>query len=211
MTDPQHLEPVSGRALRRRRLQLVLLALVFMAPVIAAWVVWNYVGEHGIGGTSNAGALVVPARPLTVSGLQDQDGNTLGADRLRGRWTYLVLAPKGCAADCERQLLDTRQVRISVNKDMPRVQRLLVLGAMPSTEARALLLQAHPDLLVAVAPGVADATLLGEVAAAGVVPDGGHFLLVDPLGNLMMSYGPEVPLQGVLKDLRKLLKASQIG
>ena len=24
-------------------------ALLFMSPVIAAWVVWNYVGEHGIG------------------------------------------------------------------------------------------------------------------------------------------------------------------
>jgi len=30
--------------------------------------------------------------------------------------------------------------------------------------------------------------------------------LIDPYGNLMMTYGPEIPWHGVLSDVRKLMK-----
>ena len=33
----------------------------------------------------------------------------------------------------------------------------------------------------------------------------------DPLGNLMMSYPPDINPKGILKDLKKLLRASRIG
>jgi hypothetical protein len=210
MTDMPHPEP-GAAADRRRRMQLVMLALVFMAPVIAAWIAWQYVGEHGVGATTNAGQLIVPPRPLSLAGLLDADGQPVAENLLRGRWTYVILAPTGCAEHCEQQLLETRQVRISVNKDLPRVQRLLLLAAPPSPEMQAALRQAHPELLLAVLPAGDTPAIVGAVGGAGVPVDGAHVLLVDPLGNLMMSYGPEVPAKGVLKDLRKLLKASQIG
>ncbi|HID49914.1 MAG TPA: hypothetical protein EYP40_09955 [Chromatiales bacterium] len=40
---------------------------------------------------------------------------------------------------------------------------------------------------------------------------GAELYLVDPLGNLMMSYPPEFEAKGLVKDLTLLLKASQIG
>lgn len=208
MNDIPHPEaPVN----RRGRLQLLMLALVFAAPVIAAWVAWQYVGTHGVDQTSNAGHLVVPVRPLTAAGLQGPDGRPLADTLLRGRWTYVILAPDGCGELCQRQLTETRQVRVSVNKDMPRVQRLLLLRAAPSEQTLQTLRQAHPELQIALASDGVAPPLEVQVGAAGVPADGAHFALVDPLGNLMMTYGPDVPMKGVLKDLRKLLKASQIG
>jgi hypothetical protein len=204
-------EQPAASTLRRRRIQFVLLALLFMAPVIAAWVVWQYVGAHGIGTTTNAGELVVPARPLATSGLLDADGQPLDQRFLQGRWTYLLLAPDGCGERCERQLLDSRQVRLSVNKDMPRVRRVLVLPQAPAGALRERLASEHPDLSVVLAPAGAPAGAVAEIGAAGLSTDGAAFFLVDPLGNLMMAYDAGVPLQGVLKDLRKLLKVSQIG
>jgi hypothetical protein len=35
--------------------------------------------------------------------------------------------------------------------------------------------------------------------------------VVDPLGNLVLSYAPQADRRGVLKDLRQLLKLSHIG
>jgi hypothetical protein len=39
----------------------------------------------------------------------------------------------------------------------------------------------------------------------------GRIYLVDPLGNLMMSYGSRSEAKGILSDLKKLLKLSHIG
>jgi hypothetical protein len=38
-----------------------------------------------------------------------------------------------------------------------------------------------------------------------------HIWVVDPLGNVVMRYPANPDLKGILKDLERLLKASQIG
>jgi hypothetical protein len=35
--------------------------------------------------------------------------------------------------------------------------------------------------------------------------------LIDPLGNLMMSYAPDAPPKGMLQDLKRLLGLSSVG
>jgi hypothetical protein len=39
----------------------------------------------------------------------------------------------------------------------------------------------------------------------------GRVYLVDPFGNLVMSYAADAPARGLLEDLKRLLKLSQIG
>ena len=198
-------------SLGRRRAQLVMLALLFMAPVMAAWVAWQYVGEHGVGETTNAGQLVVPAQRLPELPLVGLDGGPLNERALRSRWTYVMFAPAGgCDAGCEQWLYETRQLRISINKDFPRVHRLLILDTRPGPETLTALEQDHPDLTLAFATGEEMAAVRRTFAAAA--PAGGsHVFLVDPLGNVMMTYDARVDFKGMFKDLRKLLKVSQIG
>ena len=70
--------------------------------------------------------------------------------------------------------------------------------------------QQHPDLLVAM--GSAQATSwYGAFQSVSFAPAGQQFFLADPLGNLMMFYGQQVTPKGILRDLQKLLKISQIG
>jgi len=46
----------------------------------------------------------------------------------------------------------------------------------------------------------------------GAAPDAaGRSYLVDPLGNLMMSYPADAAPKGMLKDLKRLLRLSHIG
>jgi hypothetical protein len=39
----------------------------------------------------------------------------------------------------------------------------------------------------------------------------GRIYIVDPLGNLMMSYAPGADAKGMLEDLKRLLKLSHVG
>jgi len=196
--------PAQGRS----RLQLILLALLFVAPVVGAWVAWKFAVSEGVGGTTNSGQLVQPPRPLQAAPWLDGEGQALPVDLLTGRWSYVLLGGDDCDVLCVERLHLTRQIRTSVNKDMSRVQRLLLLTRQPADLA--MLRAEHPDLVVAVLDAGHWQTFVNQFAVASDAPEQA-FYLVDPLGNLMMRYLPEVPAKGVLKDLRKLLKASQVG
>jgi hypothetical protein len=43
------------------------------------------------------------------------------------------------------------------------------------------------------------------------ITEAGRIYLVDPLGNLMMSYPAAAPDQALLTDLKRLLRLSHIG
>jgi hypothetical protein len=192
----------------RGRRQLVLLILLFLLPPAAAWVAWQYLGEHGVGATTNNGTLISPARPLDLQGAFTANGDPLEQEDFAGRWLYVVYGNNGCDQACQQQLYVTRQTRVAVNKDTPRVRRLLVLDGAPDESLAAMLAAEHKDLLVAVT--VKDElrrTFQGE----SFDTRGGQFFLVDPLGNLMMFYQADAEPRGVLRDLQKLLKISQVG
>jgi hypothetical protein len=200
-------QPTSGKGRR----QLVLLLILFMVPPTGAWIAWTVLGQHGVAATTNAGQLISPARPLTTAGLRTAQGEALEATQLRGRWTYVLFDDGHCASEqCEQQLYVTRQTRLAMNKDVERVQRLLILAGAPSSALIQRLGEQHADLRWAMMG--ADATaLLQAFTGDGFDPSGRNFFLIDPLGNLMMAYDLDVPAKGLMKDLQKLLKVSQIG
>ena len=199
-----------ARSGQRNRTKLVLIWILFLLPPVSAWVAWKYYAAQGVGATTNAGTLIAPARPLQLTGLQRADGTVFGDEQLRGRWTYVLFAPGPCDQDCQQQLYLTRQTRTAMSKDIPRVQRLLVLAQTPSADLVRRLQEEHPDLHWVVSNAQAG-SLLRQFEGGGFGYRGGQYFLVDPLGNLMMFYDLAVPAKGLRKDLQKLLKISQIG
>lgn len=195
---------------RRSRVQLILIFALFLLPPVSAWVAWKYLGERGVSATTNAGSLISPARPLSSLGLMGADGAPMDDGVTGGRWTYVIFAPSDCDERCQQQLYITRQVRLAMSKDIPRVQRLLVLGQVPQSELTGQLTSDHADLHWGVRSDPS-ATQWREFSGDGFAADGAHFFLVDPLGNLMMHYSLDVPAKGMIEDLQKLLKISQVG
>jgi hypothetical protein len=102
-----------------------------------------------------------------------------------------------------------RQTRLALNDDMTRVQRFLLVTGNCCDQT--YLDAEHPGLTVALIDDAAGKALLA------IFPDGqsamrqGAIFIVDPLGNLMMSYGAGIPQKGLLEDLKQLLKLSHIG
>ena len=71
----------------------------------------------------------------------------------------------------------------------------------------------HPDLVVAIAASPQAAALLAQFPTYGDGPveSAGRIWVVDPLGNLLLSYSASAPDKALLADLKKLLRLSHIG
>jgi hypothetical protein len=197
-------------AVRRGRRQLVLLAALFFVPLAVAF--WMYYGPTGWrpSGDASKGDLIDPARPLAALALTTADGTQTKPDFLRGKWSLVYVGDGLCDDRCRQALYLTRQSRIALNKDMDRVQRVfLVTGRCCD---RGFLAQEHPDLVVARVDDDTSAALLEPFPTYGVpLADAGRIFIVDPLGNLLMSYAPTAPDKALLTDMKKLLRLSHIG
>jgi len=205
------MNPSSPDAVRRGRRQLLALAALFFVPLAVAF--WMYYGPTGWrpAGDASKGDLIDPARPLPEIALPTMDGGTTAPAFLRGKWTMLYVGDGLCDDRCRKALYLTRQSRIALNKDMDRVQRVFLVTDRCCD--RAFLAAEHPDLVVARVEDAASAALLGPFPVYGGVPlaAAGRIYLVDPLGNLLMSYAATAPDKALLTDLKKLLRLSHIG
>ena len=195
----------------RGRRGLLALAALFIVPVAAAF--WLYYGAPGWRpqGVANRGELIDPAVPLPVLTFASPDGRPIAGDLLRGRWTLLYIGPTSCDARCRDVLYLTRQTRLALNKDSDRVRRLF-LATGPCCPDGALHAE-HSDLLVAAPTPAQLEALTGLFPARGAAPptSAGRIYIVDPLGNLLMSYAADAPDEALLDDLKRLLRLSHIG
>jgi hypothetical protein len=210
----------SGPQDRRQRRLLIGLALMFFAPLGIAFYLYYGHGAWMPGGRVNAGELVQPARPLPELALPllgyGSAAKTTDPKFLRGKWTLLYVDLGPCALACRVRLYDTRQVRVALDRDMNRVQRVFIAGGGCCDEQ--FLHSQHPDLTTIRATEAAApllALLPGEAAGATPAQDvprvAPRVYLVDPLGNLMMSYPAGSKSKGMLEDLKRLLRLSSIG
>ncbi|MGC1521051.1 MAG: hypothetical protein WA803_05880 [Steroidobacteraceae bacterium] len=199
---------MNGRSVhdRRPRRLLIGLALLFFAPLGLAFYLYYGHGTWHPGGHVNAGELITPARPLPALALPLLGEGTTDPNFLKGKWTLLYVGKGDCSESCRRELYDTRQIRIALDRDMDRVQRVLVAEG-GCCDAR-FLHDEHPDLIAIRATPAAAPLLALLPQDGGAAP---RVYLVDPLGNLMMFYGAEVKPKGMLEDLKRLLRLSSIG
>jgi hypothetical protein len=129
---------------------------------------------------------------------------------LKDKWTLLYWGAGDCTARCRTNLYNTRQVRTALNRDMDRVQRVYIVDG-ECCDWQYLDAQ-QPDLLtVRNTPATASVFALLP-AVNGIDPAAAdRVYLIDPLGNLMMSYAPDAKAKGMLEDLKRLLGLSHVG
>ena len=185
--------------IRKNRRTLILLALVFSAPFIASYTLyfWNVRPQP-----VNYGDLI-EVRQLKGTGLNDADQTIFRMRDLRGKWVLLSIDSGACDEQCRKKLYYMRQVRTYQNAEMDRIERLWLIDdeQKPSPEV----LSGYEGMHVILAK---NSELLKEVPADGSQHD--HVYLIDPIGNLMMRF-PKDPDPGKMaKDIKRLLKVSQL-
>jgi hypothetical protein len=192
---------------RRQRRILIGVALMFFAPLGLSFYLY-YGKDWHPGGRVNAGELIEPARPLPSPALPLLGMGETNPQFLKGKWTLLYLQHGRCDDECRRHLYDTRQVRLALDRDMNRVQRVFI-GDGDCCDLQALK-AAHPDL-IAVRASPADEPLLALLPKVAGAVNTHRVYLIDPLGNVMMFYAPEAKSKGMLDDMKRLLRLSSIG
>jgi hypothetical protein len=204
------------RELRARNLRtLAALAALFVLPLLISFWMY-YASDWRPAGRVNHGLLISPARPLPevhlprVSLGEPGEPQTAGGSGqrtlFRQQWSLVYIGSGSCDESCRQALYVMRQTRLSLNNDMTRVARVFL--ASGACCVREFLAREHAGLIVLDATGPEGMRLLREFPSAGRE----HSLfIVDPLGNLMMSYDAGQSPKGLLQDLQKLLRLSHIG
>lgn len=172
----------------RGRLVLISLVCLFALPAIVAKLILSQGWYHS--GVTNRGKLIEPYTTL------EQLGQT-SPQALHG-WQLAYVVPSQCEAQCQQQLYLLKQSHIALGTYQDRV--VPVLWTSESSDSVEV-----PMETIIINASVADIVQQGQV------------VIVDPLGQLVMSYTPKpnedlVKLsKDMLADLRKLLKLSRVG
>ena len=103
-----------------------------------------------------------------------------------------------------------KSVRLAQGKNLDRVQRLLLVTERRADAFDKELLATWPGLVIAQPVGEGAAQFLEQFRLRADEPPAAkeRIYLVDPYGNLMMSYESNAEPGGMLKDLEHLLKWS---
>ncbi len=187
----------------RNRLQLV---LVFLIPTVAmslAWIMY-FTGLWIPEGRTNKGKLLSP--PANFADLQLKHGEQdFEASATAGLWRVVVFGSTHChETQCVESLYKTRQVHIALGKDADRVIRFYVAPQKPALSAELAAEHSGIHWLTANEKQVQTALKRKQWPQ-------NQIFIIDPLGNLIMSYQAEQSGGDLLDDLKKLLKASNIG
>lgn len=180
-------------------LQLALLAMLFAGPLILA--TWLYYGGSLIpAGRTNHGALLEP-----IMNLRDRLPNSALADLSEDHWLLVYANEAGCGEECREALYVLRQSRRMLGNDMERLLRVFLRG--PTAPDRVFIEEQHPGLALIEDPE------LNELLETRRPPEtsAGGFWLVDPLGNLVMYFPPDIDPGDMVEDIQHLLDLSRIG
>lgn len=182
------------------RLQLLLIAAVFIGPLIVA--AWLYTGGEALQpeGRSNHGVLLEP-----IVSIADELPGSPVAEHYDNAWLLLYMNGAECEESCRDALYAYRQARLMLGKEMDRVRRVFLHGDTPPDTV--FLAEEHPGLITIEDSGLA--SLLNNKRPADI-PAGGYYL-IDPLGNLVMYFRPDLDPANMVDDIKHLLRLSRIG
>ncbi|HEY3486896.1 MAG TPA: hypothetical protein VGL10_02415 [Gammaproteobacteria bacterium] len=187
------------------KLVLILIALAFIAPLlVAAWML-HIAQRDGVWHSTNHGTLIQPPRVLRDFLLPTYQSSVFTLANIKGKWSmlYIPSSPLECDAMCKQAIYHMRQIRLALGREMPRVQRVLLVG--PESVWIEEIAAEYPDMHIVFDFGGANSL------QQQLVPLQPGIYVLDPLGNAMMVFPPATDPRDILKDLKKMLRISKVG
>jgi cytochrome oxidase Cu insertion factor (SCO1/SenC/PrrC family) len=182
--------------------------IAFIAPVVLAYIMFFFVDVKSF---VNHGEILNPIVHIASFELKDENNEIIPQDDLTYKWRLISFVGKDCDEQCETRLFDTRQIHTLLAKDQHRLMRMFVHLEPAGDSLLKLIEQTHPNVIHV--NGDADTIIdaLGANVREGAGIMNNETYVMDPMGNVMMRFTQDQPNKEFLYDLKKLLKASQIG
>ncbi len=173
----------------RSRLQLLLIAGLFLTPFIAA--VLMRFGGWEPPQTRNYGELLAPPLEMAAVEARDADGRTRTWVNQDRHWTLLLQLPQRCDAACSETAAKLPQVHLALGRHYDKLHPFQV-GPDPMSAA--------PIFPLLRLGGVLPSPLAAQPDAMPRV------WLVDPHGYLVVGYPEGFDPSGLRRDLARLIK-----
>ena len=197
-------DSVSTESLTKTRVKLSVLFLLSAAPFLLAYVFFFAKPGWIPSGMTNQGELLLP--PVQASEVGIAHETLFGGER----WLMVIPVGSSCNQECIDALYYSRQVKTALGKESGRIERVVLSeSAEISTSFEQLLLDEHKNAKLVYNSSKSIGSLIEPVL--GRKPAESFILLMDPNGNIMMFYTLDKAGKPMLKDIKHLLKASNIG
>lgn len=191
------------------RLSLVIIAAMFVLPLLLAWFMYTGAIEYKPGSTRNYGQLVEPPLPISWDDVYranaTDDNAEPAAAELERHWVVLKPVPAACGESCMQQITELRQIHRAAGRDQSRVRIALLLDDSAVAGEVGRVQDIYPEFKLITSPGGALQEAMERASG-----DGTSTYLVDPLGNIMMVYASGADPNHLKKDLKRLLTWSKL-
>ena len=189
----------------------VIAMLIFLTPilVILSSTVWYYSGASLPEGRINNGQLLSPPIDAGKLGVT-YDYQPFNIETIERDWMIFQFIKGDCSSICDDAAYVARQANIALNRESIRVSRFLLSDSDKNFD----ILEKYKPLNHAT---YGKSSLIAkEFENQNINPfEEGSLFIVDPLGNIIMFYGPKEDknenFKQILEDLKKLLRVSKIG
>ena len=189
------------------RISLVIIAAMFLLPLLLAWFMYNGTIEYQPSSTRNFGQLVEPPLPMSwkntvlIPGSGESESGP--AQVFSDHWVILYSVPDPCLEACLQEVSALRQIHRASGRHQARIRIALLMPNSPGMESslRDIYSEFH---LISDPSSRLDTTL--EQAGGGER----SAYLIDPLGNIMMFYAAGTDPNHLKQDLKRLLTWSKL-
>lgn len=183
---------------RSPRVLLVVIAAMFLLPLLLAWFMYTGAIDYKPGTTRNHGQLVTPPLPLSWDEIE-------GGEAFREHWVILHAVPDPCSSECISQVSALRQIHRASGRQQSRILIALLLDEPVAGDFSAMLKETYPQFQLVTDPsGDLQSSMQQAAAWSSAV------YLVDPLGNIMMAYPGGDDPNHLKQDLKRLLTWSKL-
>ena len=173
---------------------LLLLVIFFTTPLLSVLLMYRYDWKPAI--AKSAGELIRPARAVP------QIGTPTHRTDWHGYWR-LVYVTHACDVHCQQTLDGLRRLHLSLYKDAPRLQRVLIVS-----DTTGLDVQAKNKLLVWQAE---PANIQKWQTFFNQDRQDHQIYLIDPHGYFVMRYSTQVSWADMRRDIVRLLRYAWSG
>ena len=182
----------------KSRIYFILIILSFIGPLIFATLMYVYRDNLPIAPPSTNGELLESMINIHKHSTNEKTLKTFS----NKKWSLIfVVRGNTCDEACNEILHLIRQTRISLNQDSSRVMNIVITD-QKNDDIEGLIKADYKNINKLVDPKLLDNELLNNRG----------LYISDPLGNIFMFYNKEnLNFKGLRKDLKKVLKISQIG
>lgn len=195
----------------KRGITLLLLGLLFFGPMLFATFLYFKADQFNIK-LGNHGELINPPIYLSKLNLEDFEHQPIALNTLKGKWWLVYLSPEQCFNACHEILFNMRQIQTALGKEAPRVQRMVIAPSEREADPLELFINKnYPEVQRAL---ISHDNYLKHFGKLGDPKDRaalGELVLIDPKGQVVLYYDGDTPPKGMLTDIKRLLKISQIG